>query len=149
VDAAFLMKKGILRRDMYYGASISTIRTASILRKDTKLPEKVLWKRLRDRNHFIVKFRRQHPLDMFIVDFYCHELGLVVEVDGEIHNLKENLEYDISRQSHLENLGLTVIRFTNHEVIFGMDTVLTRIHQYISKLTPLQGGRGAVTLATN
>jgi very-short-patch-repair endonuclease len=136
VDAAFLMKKDILRRDMYYGASISTIRSASILRKNTTLAEKVLWKRLRDRNHFKVKFRRQHPLDMFIVDFYCHELGLVVEVDGEIHNLKENLEYDISRQSHLEYLGLTVIRFTNHEVIFGLDTVFTRISGIVTELTP-------------
>jgi len=143
------MKKDILRSDMYYGASISTIRTASILRKNTTLAEKVLWKRLRDRDHFIVKFRRQHPIDMFIVDFYCHELKLVIEIDGEIHNLKENLEYDILRQSQLENFGLTVIRFTNHEVIFGMDTVLTRISAIVTELTPLQGGRGAVTLATN
>ncbi|MBK9390520.1 MAG: endonuclease domain-containing protein [Bacteroidetes bacterium] len=143
------MKKDILRSDMYYGASISTIRTASILRKNTTLAEKVLWKKLRDRSRFTVKLRRQHPVGKFIVDFYCHELKLVIEIDGEIHNLKENLEYDILRQSQLENFGLKVIRFTNHEVIFGMDTVLSRISGIITKLTPLQGGRGAVTIATN
>ena len=137
------MKTNIVTRDMFYGASIGTIRAASILRKNTTLAEKVLWKKLRNRKLFQVKFRRQHPVDIFIVDFYCHEIKLVIEIDGEIHNLEEAKEYDSSRQSCLERLGLTVIRFNNHEVIFEMDSVLSRIHTYISKLTPLQGGRGA------
>ena len=131
------MKTGILRKDMFYGASISTIRAASILRKNTTLAEKILWKKLRDRKLFQVKFRRQHPVDIFIVDFYCHEIKLVIEIDGEIHNSEEVKDYDSSRQYCLELLGLTIIRFTNHEVIFDMDSVLSRIHNYISKLTPL------------
>jgi len=135
--AAFSMKTGILRKDMFYGASISTIRAASILRKNTTLAEKILWKKLRDRKLFQVKFRRQHPVDIFIVDFYCHEIKLVIEIDGEIHNSEEVKDYDSSRQYCLELLGLTLIRFINHEVIFDMDSVLRRIHIYISKLTPL------------
>ena len=127
------MKRNTIRRDMFYGASATTMRAASILRKDTTMAERVLWKKLKDRNLFNVKFRRQHPIDMFIVDFYCHEKKLVIELDGEIHELKEHKEYDISRQSALENLGLTVILFTNHEVIFEIDTVLNRIHHHISK----------------
>lgn len=106
---------------------------ASVLRKNTTMAEKVLWKKLKDRNLFHVKFRRQHPIERYIVDFYCHELKLVIEVDGEIHGHREHCEYDMSRQSALENLGLTVIRFSNHEIIFEMATVLNRIHHYLSK----------------
>jgi len=140
------MKTNILTRDMFYGASTGTIRAASILRKNTTLAEKILWKRLRNRKLFLVKFRRQHPLDIFIVDFYCHEIKLVIEIDGEIHNSEEVKDYDLSRQSHIEQLGLTFIRFTNHEVIFEIDSVLTVIHHNVSKLTPLQGGRGSKRL---
>ena len=131
------MKTNILNRDMFYGASPVTIRTAAILRKNSTLAENILWKKLRDRKLFHVKFRRQHPIDKFIVDFYCHEIKLVIEIDGEIHETDEAKEYDSSRQSHLEDLGLTVIRFSNHEVIFEMDSVLCRISGIISELTPL------------
>jgi len=137
------MKSNLPTRDIFYGAGTDTIRTASILRKNTTLAEKILWKKLRDRKLFPVKFRRQHPVDIFIVDFYCHQIKLVIEIDGEIHESDGAKEYDSSRQSILESLGLTVIRFTNHEVIFEMNSVLSRIQHYISKLTPLQGGRGA------
>ena len=122
---------------MFYGASAATMRTASILRKDTTMAERVLWKKLKDRNLFNVKFRRQHPIDMFIVDFYCHEKKLVIELDGEIHGLREHKKYDISRQSSLENMGLTVIRFTNHEVFFEMDSVLLTLARFITNSTPL------------
>jgi very-short-patch-repair endonuclease len=112
------------------------------------LAEKILWKKLRDRELFKVKFRRQHPIDIFIVDFYCHELKFVIEVDGEIHNFEETKRYDSARQGSLENLGLQVIRFSNHEVIFGIETVVSQINVFINKLTPLQGGRGADTTGT-
>jgi very-short-patch-repair endonuclease len=131
------MKTGILSKDMFYGASISTIRAASILRKNTTLAEKILWKKLRDRKLFQVKFRRQHPVDMFIVDFYCHEIKLVIEIDGEIHDFEERKDYDISRQEYLENLGLTVIRFTNQDVIYNNTAVLSSILVKVTELTPL------------
>ncbi|HAM11615.1 MAG: hypothetical protein A2X05_06065 [Bacteroidetes bacterium GWE2_41_25] len=127
------MKKDSLKRDMFYGASMGTIRTASILRKNATLAENILWKKLRDRKLFKVKFRRQHPVGLFIVDFYCHEIKLVIEIDGGIHNSKESKEYDSARQHFIESLGLTVIRFSNHEVIFEMSSVLCSIHHYISK----------------
>ena len=120
---------------MYFGASPLTMRTASILRRNTTLAEKVLWKRLRDRNLFNVKFRRQHPLFIFIVDFYCHELKLVIEVDGEIHNNEENIEYDLSRQAFLEDHGLKVLRFTNHQVLFELSEVLAQVKQTVIELT--------------
>jgi very-short-patch-repair endonuclease len=131
------MKTGFLGKDMFYGASISTIRAASILRKNTTLAEKILWKKLRDRKLFQVKFRRQHPVDIFIVDFYCHEIKLVIEIDGEIHDFEETNEYDFSRQGFLENLGLTVIRFTNQDVIYNNTAVLSSILVKVNELTPL------------
>ena len=131
------MKTDILKRAMFYGASRVTIRTASILRKNATLAENILWKKLRDRNIFQVKFRRQHPVDIFIVDFYCHEIKLVIEIDGEIHETDEAKEYDSSRQACLEQLGLTVIRFSNHEVKFNLETVIKSIMENVTELTPL------------
>jgi very-short-patch-repair endonuclease len=122
---------------MFYGASPVIIRAASILRKNTTLPEKILWKKLRDRKLFKVKFRRQHPIDIFIVDFYCHEIRLVIEIDGEIHETDEAKEYDSSRQACLEQLGLTVIRFSNHDVKYNLETVIKSIMDKVTELTPL------------
>ena len=128
---------------MFYGANSTTLRTAAILRKNMTLSEILLWKKLRDRKIFNTKFRKQHPISMFIVDFYCHELKLVIEVDGDIHNDKESREYDLGRSAELNKFGLKVIRFTNDEVIYNIDSVITRILGVITELAPLSGGRGA------
>lgn len=138
------MKKDGLKTNMFYGAGERTFRAASILRKNTTMAEKVMWKKLRDRKLFRVKFRRQHPVDMFIVDFYCHEIKLAIEIDGGIHNSKVSKEYDSARQNCIECLGLTVIRFSNHEVFFEMDSVLSTIHTYISNLPPPFRGAGGL-----
>nr|MCU4177914.1 endonuclease domain-containing protein [Marinilabiliaceae bacterium N1Y90] len=92
--------------NLYYGASQEIKSRAKLLRKDITLPEKLLWNKLRDRQLAGLKFRRQHPIDLFIADFYCHEKRLVVEVDGEIHEYQK--EYDEGRTAELERLGITV-----------------------------------------
>jgi len=74
---------------------------------------------------------------MFIVDFYSHEYKLVIEVDGEVHNDKESGEYDLGRTAELNKFGIKVIRFTNDDVIFNIESVITRILEVISELTPL------------
>jgi len=79
--------------------------------------EKILWSKLRKKQIDGVIFRRQHPIDIFIVDFYCHKHQLVIEVDGGIHNLPGVSERDEGRTYELEKWGLKVIRFTNEEVI--------------------------------
>jgi very-short-patch-repair endonuclease len=68
-------------KSMFYGADSKTFEAATILRKNMTLPELILWKKLRDKSLFKVKFRRQHPIDIFIVDFYCHKYKLVIEID--------------------------------------------------------------------
>ena len=71
--------------DMYYGASLEVMEKAKILGKSETDAEKILWERLRNKQLLGLKFRRQHPINIFIVDFYCHKIKLVVEVDGKIH----------------------------------------------------------------
>jgi very-short-patch-repair endonuclease len=89
--------------------------------------EKLLWDKLRDRRIFKPRFRRQHPIGIFIVDFYCHEFKLAVEVDGEIHLRKDIIEYDIGRTYYLENMGIKIVRFTNNQVFTNLEFVLKEI----------------------
>ena len=84
----------------------------------------VLWQRLR--NHSLgVKFRRQHVIDRFVVDFVCLNARLIVEVDGEIH--RDQSGQDAARDAVLRSLGYRVLRFTNQEITESPKTVITRI----------------------
>ncbi len=87
--------------------------------------EDALWQRLRNRQLNGAKFRRQHAIDRFIVDFYCAEARLLVEVDGPIHDYTP--EEDALRQAFLEALGFRMARFTNEAVLTEMDAVLGTI----------------------
>jgi very-short-patch-repair endonuclease len=97
------------------------------LRQETTQAEEILWERIRNKKLNGLKFRRQHPLLNYIVDFYCHEKKLVVEVDGTVHTKPESVEYDKGRTYELQELGLTVIRFWNDEVINDIESVLIKI----------------------
>lgn len=87
--------------------------------------EQVLWEALRGRKLDGLRFRTQHPVGRFILDFYCPERKLVVEVDGEIHD--EQAERDQARTAHLEAYGYRVIRFRNDEIMNDLASVLDRI----------------------
>jgi very-short-patch-repair endonuclease len=97
------------------------------LRKKETQAEKKLWEALRNRKLQNMKFRRQHPLSGFIADFYCHELNLVIELDGKIHLSKEIKQNDKIRQAIIEGLGLKVVRFSNDEVLYNIENVLSEI----------------------
>jgi very-short-patch-repair endonuclease len=131
------MTTDFFNRNMFYGANASTLRTAGMLRKNMTLPEVLLWKKLKDNKICSTKFRRQHPINIFIVDFYCHEYKLVIEIDGEEHNNTDTREYDLGRTAELEKLGIKVIRFTNDQIKFEMEQVINEIHKTISELAPL------------
>ena len=122
--------------NMFYGASAIIHKQAKELRGNETMAEKVLWNYLSN-NKLKVKFRRQHPISQFIVDFYCHELKLVIEADGEIHNKKENREYDQMRNEHLEALGLHVIRFRNDPILEHTELVVNYIQQKVIQLKTL------------
>ena len=88
-------------------------------------------------NRYEYRFQRQKEIDHYIVDFYCHEARLVIEVDGSQHFTKEALEYDQCRTAFLESLQLTVIRFTNRDVDLHFDAVCQMIdHTVMGQLFP-------------
>ena len=87
--------------------------------------EAKVWARLRKRGLGGFKFRRQHPMDRFIGDFYCAAARLVVEIDGDSH--VEQADYDLARTEWLGDQGYAVIRFTNRDVAHHLDSVLERI----------------------
>jgi very-short-patch-repair endonuclease len=84
------------------------------LRKNSTLPEVILWQHIKKRAYG-VQFHRQVPMLDYIVDFYCHEIGLAIEVDGSSHNHK--FLYDAKRQGRLELEGVQFLRFTNDEIL--------------------------------
>ena len=94
-------------------------------------PEKILWNELKNRKVKRLKFRRQHPLLFYIADFYCHELRLVIEVDGGVHMLEKQKENDENRTAELERFGIRVIRFPNEMVINSIDEVLKTISRFV------------------
>jgi very-short-patch-repair endonuclease len=98
---------------------------ARALRKHPTRAEDILWTQLRGPRLEGAKFRRQVPIDRYVVDFYCHAAKLVVELDGKQHEWFA--DYDSGRTEILERLGVRVIRFTNNEVCDDLDAVLARV----------------------
>jgi very-short-patch-repair endonuclease len=124
-----------VEKAMHVGAKAELFRLAQKMRKNPTPAEKVLWKQLRPLRFEGFSFRRQHPIDFYIADFYCHRLKLIIEVDGEIHSDKQSREYDDARSGELKRFGITVIRFTNAQVINHNDVVLSDIMKLITKLS--------------
>ena len=101
------------------------------LRNDSTLGEILLWQELSDKKMYGYDFHRQKPLLNYIVDFYCYELNLVVEIDGHSHNNEETYKLDLLREQELIKYDLVIIRFTEQEVRKDMFNVLRTIEQHI------------------
>ncbi len=115
------------------------VERAKELRKNMTKAERKLWyDYLRNFKHRVY---RQRPIDQFIVDFYCPELKLVIEIDGDSHNSENAQIYDLERTQILEGYGLTVIRFTNQEILTNFEGVCEVIGGVIPP-TPLDGLKG-------
>src|SRR3989338_11445231 len=99
------------------------------LRKNQTKAEEMLWWYLRGQK-LGVKFKRQHSIGGYILDFYCPEKKLIIELDGEIHNTKEAKEYDAVRDKYFKELGYKVLRFKNRELENDTEKVLDRIKSY-------------------
>ena len=99
------------------------------LRKNQTDAEKLLWRHLRNRQIANSKFRRQHEIGSYIVDFICIEQLLIIEIDGGQH--AEQITYDAKRTAYLETQGYNVIRFWNNDVINDMDAVLNKIYEIL------------------
>jgi very-short-patch-repair endonuclease len=101
--------------------------TRKILRKNMTDAERVLWVMLKGKKLCGRKFRRQHSIGYYIVDFYCPSEKLVVELDGQHHYTIEGIEKDSERDSHLHEMDIKVLRFENKEVLNNLSSVLGRI----------------------
>ena len=93
------------------------------LRQDTTPAEQMFWARVANKQFLGLKFRKQHGIGGYIVDFYCPALKLVIEIDGDSHFMNENLQIDAERTKYLESLGYKIIRYNNHDVLTNIDGV--------------------------
>jgi very-short-patch-repair endonuclease len=128
-----LMKKYSIqdyKDNLTWAAKPDIFSKAKELRKSMTVAEEILWKHLRNNKLNGLKFRRQHPLDIFIADFYCHNKRLIIELDGGIHDTPEQKEYDEGRTFELEEKGFKILRFKNEEVINNIENVLFRIKSH-------------------
>jgi very-short-patch-repair endonuclease len=119
---------------------------AQILRTEPTPAERMAWQILRDRRLQGIKFRRQSPIGIFIVDFHCRELNLVIELDGKIHEGPRQSAHDENRDSYLRSLGCTILRFSNREIFADREILVSKIletaatlRQSPSPMSPLSG----------
>ena len=110
-----------------YNPSLKT--RAKALRKAGNFSEVVFWKEVRNKTFWSVDFDRQRIIGNYIVDFYVKTLGLVVEIDGEIHNSQE--EYDEKREKFLNTLGLKVFRISTSKIMFDIENGMKDLEQFI------------------
>ncbi len=122
-----------MKENMFYGASHLIFQKAEELRNRMTPAEELLWKHIHI-NEWKLKFRRQHPISNYVVDFYCHAARLVIELDGGIHEVEEVKINDQVREQNLKSLGLTVLRFKNEEVFQNKSTVLKTIKDTIATI---------------
>jgi very-short-patch-repair endonuclease len=107
---------------------------AQILRASSTPAEREMWEILRDRRLEGVKFRRQSPISIFIADFYCAALKLVVELDGDVHSDQQQGAHDENRDLYLRSLGCTILRFPNQELVQNREAVLIQILEAATNL---------------
>jgi len=122
---------------MHFGASAPIFQNAKKLRRNLTPAEIRLWEELSKKKLSGLKFRRQHPIRLFIADFYCHSAKLVIELDGSIHDTEEAKARDSDRDSILKEWGLNVVRFKNSEIFNDMPTVLRKIEEAAKPSAPL------------
>jgi very-short-patch-repair endonuclease len=121
----FIMKA--IERPFYFDASPEILKRAAILRKEMTMTEKIFWEQLKKNQIKGYRFRAQHPIGKFIVDFYCPKVLLAIELDGKIHLNKIVIERDDGREIEIQKLGIRILRFTNEDILKNIEKVLQTI----------------------
>jgi very-short-patch-repair endonuclease len=106
------------------------------LRKNLSKAEAIMWKHLSRRQMHDCKFRRQYSIDQYVLDFYCPELKLAIEVDGDSHFQAGAEKHDKARREYIESFGIHFLRFLNTDVCENIDNVCQNIYNEIDKLFP-------------
>ena len=101
------------------------------LRNNSTKAEIILWLKLKSKQMYGYDFHRQKPIDNYILDFFCQELMLGIEVDGYSHGIVEVYDKDIVKEEKMNYLGIGVLRFTDDQILRDMDNVLRAIESYI------------------
>jgi very-short-patch-repair endonuclease len=112
---------------MFFEAPADIFANAKNLRSHMTHAEFIVWNFLKGNNLRGVRFRAQHPIGLYIADFFSYKLNLVIEIDGEIHNTESQKEYDSERTKILKNWGIDIIRFTNYQVMNNFNFVQNKI----------------------
>lgn len=128
------MKKGN-DNSMWRGAPPTIFSKAKKLRNEMTEVEMLMWEKLRSNRFHGYKFRRQHPISIYVADFYCHQFNLIIEVDGEYHNETNQLNRDEERTKDLNFQGMKILRFTNDEIKNDINAVLKKIKEYIDDIS--------------
>lgn len=102
------------------------------LRNNSTKAEVILWQKLKNKQMYGYDFHRQKPIDNYIIDFFCYELMLAIEVDGYSHQLEEVYDKDIIKTQKLNQLGISLLRFTDNEVLKDTFNVLLAIENFIT-----------------
>jgi type I restriction enzyme R subunit len=113
------------------------VERARELRKSQTPAEQILWEMVRDRRFLNLKFRRQHQIGDYIADFYCHDLKLIIELDGSVHMLSDVEKKDTKRDNYLRSLGFKLVRIQNQTILDNPDNVL----ELIQEILPSPPGR--------
>ena len=124
---------------MHDGSTPKVFRNAAKLRENMTKAEIRLWEYLKTKPQGY-KFRRQHPIAGYVLDFYCHKLKLSIEVDGGYHLNKEQKVKDIERTAYLNSVGIIEYRFTNQEILNQFDKSIEFINSKLRVDTPLGDG---------
>ena len=133
-----IKRRGLIYAGFHMPYNPNLIDRAKELRKHMTAAEEKLWSGFL--KQFRYRIRPQHPIDNYIVDFYCSSLKLIIEIDGEQHYTGEGKIYDNERDAVLELYGLKVVRFTNKEVTKNFDVVCKQIDDFAHLNSPLEGG---------
>ncbi len=126
-----VFSRRIIESMQNHGASENIKARAKELRKDMTGSERILWNYLRKSRQNGMYFRRQYPYGIYILDFYCFEANLAIEVDGKIH--LDQKEYDLERTKYIESSGLIVLRIENEDIDNRIDWVIELINTYLVK----------------
>ena len=118
----------------HYNKKSETEKRRSLRQNQTHC-EQIVWTQLRNRQFKGLKFKRQYSVDHYVIDFYCAELKLAVEIDGNIHDEPDQKEYDIYRQKYLEKFGITFVRITNEELLGNPNKAFKKIEYAVTLLS--------------
>ena len=114
------------------------------LRNNSTKAEVILWQKLKNKQMHGYDFHRQKPIDNYIIDFFCYELMLAIEVDGSSHQLEEVYDKDIIKTQKLNQLGISLLRFTDNEVLKDTFNVLLAIENFIADFEENSGSTNKV-----